>query len=1092
MRGQGAIIRTGSGSDGRIAPPSRWGALTRATVVIVLLAMPVSMAQATERSLTPGQSLDARLAANATDTLAITVPDGFAATLTLSQIDQPLELRGFPTGDAPIQKPAGGRESRLLLTITGSPLPMTVAASEPASQPGRDTAYRVSLSEAVPITPTVRRIIEGETALARAEALRRGSDAGRFAAARPLYTQARTAFAAAGAGCQLRVAWLGSGRLEYGAADYPAAAAAGRAALTTRCPDDRADAAKVHHLLAVTNSALGDYFGAAASEQLALVLTRAIGGDPVNEATLLGNLGTMYRVIGDSGRALATVREALDLATRIGDRERIAFVRDSLAGLYLTRGELATALALHRQTLVDLEGLKFPLVEGNARLNLGITLYRLGDDAAALDTWADGERICTASHDDGCLISILASRGDLHRDRGRLDAAEADYRRGLMLAQDGQRAREIAYLQRGLGLCAMARGQHDEARVLLERAVAAFRRVRAGEEIVALLALGDLEQKVGRVAEARSQYEHGLSLAQAQAEHGSEVVALASLARLDFDAGALDRARSRIEQALARVEAERARIDEPSLRTRYFESSRAYYELLIDIRMAQHQRQPQAGHAAAALVVAERARARTLSDQLASRSLVAALAPPSKAVTALLAERDAAADALRVLSYRLTRTPTSEPAARRLLERDLDRATRALDAVRGRLRAADARFAEAADPQPVDLRDVQQHALDADTVLLETWFGSRASWLWVLTRDGLAVHRLPPRGVLEPAITALRQRIATPVPLLPGQTLADLAAREAEDLATTRQMATALRKTLLGPAGALPQTRRVIVADGELQRLPLAVLDDANGPASVYLPSIQTLRWLRDGAAPRRGQQVAILADPVFAPDDPRLKARSVGSAARQPSVDRAAAAAGVPSLPRLPNSRAEADSLSARVPADARRVLVDFDASRDAALNADWSNTRIVHFATHALLDFERPELSGVVLSLFDARGQPQDGFLRINDLYRLKLPVDLVVLSTCESALGASSGAEGVFNLARPLFYAGARRVLASLWTVDDRAASEFMRRFYDAHLGERLDAASALQRAQFSMANDPHWAAPYYWAGYVLQGDWREAAR
>jgi CHAT domain-containing protein len=124
-------------------------------------------------------------------------------------------------------------------------------------------------------------------------------------------------------------------------------------------------------------------------------------------------------------------------------------------------------------------------------------------------------------------------------------------------------------------------------------------------------------------------------------------------------------------------------------------------------------------------------------------------------------------------------------------------------------------------------------------------------------------------------------------------------------------------------------------------------------------------------------------------------------------------------------------------------------------------------------------------VLSLYDAAGRPRDGFLRINDLYRLNMPAELVVLSACESALGRSDGAEGVFNLARAFFYAGARRVLSSLWTVDDRASAEFMKQFYRALLQRQRPPDAALREAQAALAADPRWQAPYYWAGYVLQG-------
>jgi CHAT domain-containing protein len=285
----------------------------------------------------------------------------------------------------------------------------------------------------------------------------------------------------------------------------------------------------------------------------------------------------------------------------------------------------------------------------------------------------------------------------------------------------------------------------------------------------------------------------------------------------------------------------------------------------------------------------------------------------------------------------------------------------------------------------------------------------------------------------------------------------------------------------------------VIIADGALQRLPFSLFDEA--PSShdyIYLPSFRTLRLLRTAISGRRahGTQIAILADPVFAADDPRLAKPAVQEAvALHQSVGRAARAAGLDALPRLLHSREEALGLAALMPADRSVLKLDFAASRELALKTDWSPYRIVHFATHALLDLDTPEQSGVVLSLYDTEGRPQDGFLRANDIYRLEMPVDLVVLSACESALQKASGSEDSFNLARAFFYAGAHRVLASLWTVDDRASAEFMHHFYKALLVDGRSPDEALRAAQNHLAADPRWTAPYYWAGYVLQGDWRD---
>jgi CHAT domain-containing protein len=186
--------------------------------------------------------------------------------------------------------------------------------------------------------------------------------------------------------------------------------------------------------------------------------------------------------------------------------------------------------------------------------------------------------------------------------------------------------------------------------------------------------------------------------------------------------------------------------------------------------------------------------------------------------------------------------------------------------------------------------------------------------------------------------------------------------------------------------------------------------------------------------------------------------------------------------------SRQEAEQIARLAPAGQQLKALDFAASRAAATDSGLGQYRIVHFATHALINSLHPELSGIVLSLVDEEGRPQNGFLRLYDIYNLKLGAELVVLSACQTALGKEVKGEGLIGLVRGFMYAGSPRVVASLWRVDDRATAELMRRFYQGVLGEGRRAASALRAAQVEMWKDRRWGAPHYWAAFTLQGEWK----
>jgi CHAT domain-containing protein len=300
-----------------------------------------------------------------------------------------------------------------------------------------------------------------------------------------------------------------------------------------------------------------------------------------------------------------------------------------------------------------------------------------------------------------------------------------------------------------------------------------------------------------------------------------------------------------------------------------------------------------------------------------------------------------------------------------------------------------------------------------------------------------------------------------------------------------------------------------VVAPGALQYVPFASLpwtdatvllskfEIVSAPSASVIATVRRETKLRPPAA----KVAAVFADPVFERSDPRVvlalegpvPAVPVASPDTGPAAPLEHALRGLRAirgsvLSRLPFSRREAEVIAALAPAGRALTATGFDASREAATSPRLSEYRIVHFATHAVLNTRRPELSGVVLSLVDRAGRSQDGFLRLHDVYNLSLGADLVVLSGCQTALGKDLRGEGLLGLTRGFMYAGAPAVLASLWQVDDESTAELMKRFYRAMLKERRPPAEALRTAQLEMMGNPRWSAPFHWAGFVLQGEWQ----
>src|SRR5882672_12845242 len=193
--------------------------------------------------------------------------------------------------------------------------------------------------------------------------------------------------------------------------------------------------------------------------------------------------------------------------------------------------------------------------------------------------------------------------------------------------------------------------------------------------------------------------------------------------------------------------------------------------------------------------------------------------------------------------------------------------------------------------------------------------------------------------------------------------------------------------------------------------------------------------------------------------------------------------------LARLAGTRTEAEQIVklAKTSGTQADVWLDLDASEDNVDVRDISKYRILHVATHGLLNAERPQFTGLVLSLVGNKNE--DGFLRTDEVFNLKLGSPLVMLSACETGLGKEKRGEGVMGLTRAFIYAGAPTVGVSLWSVADQSTADLMSDFYKRLLAsDSASASAAMREAQLSLINGKKYSAPFYWAPFVLVGDWR----
>jgi tetratricopeptide (TPR) repeat protein len=874
----------------------------------------------------------------------------------------------------------------------------------------------------------------------------------------------------------------------------------------------------VYHTIGEMQKALENY-------NEALPILREIG-EREGEAIVLNNIGMINFSRGYLKKALDTFNESLTIKRTLGNRADEATILNNIGGIYRLSGEMQKALNVFNESLALRRAAGDRRGEANTLNSIGGVYQSLEETQKALNIFNESLTIRRMVGDRTGEAATLGNIGGVYQSIGELQKALETYNEVLPIFREfGDREGEAIALN-NIGYSYRLLNRMPEALEKYNESLTIWRMIgdRKGEAGT-LHNIGKVYLSLGEINAALGKFNEALTIRRATGDRDGEAEALLGIALVEQKQGKLIEARQTMEEAIDLVESVRTSVDIQELRASYLASRREYYQFYIDILMEQRRQNPSAEFDAQALAVSERSRARSLLELLTEsradirQGVDSSLLERERSLQRLLNAKAAAQFSL------LSRKHT--PAQAEAAAKEIVSITTEYEELRAQIRARNPRYADLTQPQPLSLAEIQQQVLDPDTLLLEYFLGADASYLFVVSQTSISSHRLPKRAEVEAATRRVRELLTAPQPQR-GDTWAKYQARIKEARANYWPQAAELSRMLLGPAAPqLGGKRLLIVADGALQYLPFGALPapetgrqrdgetrrqgergtrrrgEKGNPQSpirnlliaeheiVYLPSASTLGVLRRELAGRKpaAKTVAVLADPVFDKDDARVKSSDIAQAGQEAPPDLTRAINDVRGeLKRLLLTRDEAEAILSVAPGTDGFGALDFRANRATVTSDELSRYRIVHFATHGLLNSEHPELSGVVLSLVDERGQPQDGFLRLHEIFNLRLPAELVVLSACQTGLGKEVKGEGLVGLTRGFMYAGAARVVASLWQVDDAATAELMKRFYRRMLKDGMRPAAALRAAQIEMWRRPQWQSPYYWCGFVLQGEWK----
>jgi CHAT domain-containing protein/Flp pilus assembly protein TadD len=836
--------------------------------------------------------------------------------------------------------------------------------------------------------------------------------------------------------------------------------------------------------------------------------------------------GAVDTKLGDLSAAQGLMEKASEIDSRKAPLSpEMAEISNILGMLAEERGDLEHAESFTWQTLSIGERLGRPKGGTAAMLvNLGAISQARGDFTAAERYLRESLSIMNEIDPESPVVAAAHNNlGSVLVDENKLDEGQEHLQRALTLKMKrGANNIRVSSTLAELGRLEFRRGDLNKAADYLERALA-IQRLAAPDSIRVAETLADLaatKLKAGDLAGAETSYTQASKIRQKLAPESSgygEV--LAGLASIQLRHGKTDEASTLYGKAIAVLEGQMSQLGGGSEARSIFRVKNAnYYRDYVALLIEQ-------GNADVALDFLERSRARTLLELLDAahadirKGVDSALLDQQRSLrTDINAKRDRR---ISLLGEKQSDVPL------KTVDKEISDLVKQYEDLDAKIRTASPEYAALTQPQPLTAQQIRNDLLDRDTVLLEYSLGEERSYVFAVTPESTLTFRLQGRAEIQQAAQHLYQLLsAHSARIKSDKTNRQTATREQKEL---ERASANLSDLVLKPiATQLTAKRIVVVADGALQNVPFAMLPEpaaagrAAGPAVplivnhevLNLPSASVLAVLRrqESVRTRPAKTVAILADPVFTKDDPRVrsKAASPEPASQKTSMSATLSSSekdsfssdlltrsaselgltrgGTTHFSRLLHTRQEAEGIRAAFPASDSMAALDFNANRSTAVSPDLAQYRIVHFATHGLINSEHPELSGLVFSLVDQNGKQQDGFLQLKDIYNLNLPADLVVLSACETGLGKEINGEGLIGLTRGFMYAGSTRVVASLWNVSDVATARLMTNFYAAMEKEKLPPAAALRSAQVAMWKQKRWSSPYFWAAFQIQGDWK----
>ncbi len=652
------------------------------------------------------------------------------------------------------------------------------------------------------------------------------------------------------------------------------------------------------------------------------------------------------------------------------------------------------------------------------------------------------------------------------------------------------------------GNCNTAKGEYQKALENYQVALSLFQKNKANVQTFRV------KNEVGKVSLlnnnlfiAKKLLYESLAFNEKTADISIQADILLNIAKIEQLENNLETALKLNSQSIKLTELFYSETDNSNLKRSYFSSVYERYELFIHLLMQKQKQSPSEDYAIQALQASEKSRSRSLLETLRlSEANFTKDANPQ-----ILEKEKETRNLLSLKTNKLTELLSSNAVQAEIDKIDDERRTleNELEIIKADIKQQSPIYSAIKNPPPFDVAEFQQNILDEKTVLLEFALGEKESYLWLVSKNEVSSFVLPSRNVIENRIDKLletfeaKQNLPTDSPeiyLQKNEDLDNFFASESKLLSND---------LLEQVVDKLTDKRLIIVPDGKLSLLPISALPSPNSDELmivsneiIYEPSASLLNILPNLQTAKQlpTKDLLVFADPVFSNSDSRFtqnteEKNSIFEVLGLNLRDfRIVDSNGF--IKRLPASQKEAESIAETVGSSRTEIASGFGANRERVIKSNISDYRMLHFATHGLIDIKRPEVSSIVLSTFDENGNNIEGFLRLQDIYSLNLASDLVVLSACESGVGKDVKGEGLMSMNNAFLQAGAKSVVSSAWKVDDNATALMMSNFYSNLIDKGLTPSEALRQAQIKLSKSAQYKSPFFWAAFTVQGEFKQS--